>query len=121
MREGPAPAIEPPGLGYRCPERRRRMILLNRCADRARDPNAVPRRAGKRHGVRKPRPDMLVQSINAAAKSARCQHDPSPHRYAAGIAFDQKHGAANATRRDCELLQGWPNRHTVTAQAVKES
>src|SRR5436309_13839359 len=116
MRESPAPAIEPPALGYLCPERRPLMILLNRCADRARDPNAVPRRAGKRHGVRKPRPDMLVQSINAAAKSARCQHDPSPHRYAAGVAFDQKHGAANATRRACARLQGWiqPNRHTVT-------
>src|SRR5262249_50547387 len=86
MRENPAPATEPPGLGARRPERRRSTILLNRRADRARHPNAVPGRAGKRHGVRKRRPDIVVQPLNAAAKSTGRQHDPSTHCHAAGIA-----------------------------------
>ena len=122
MREGAAPAIEPPGLGYRRPERRRGVILLERCAYRARHPNAVAGRAGKRHGVRERRPDIVVQPIDAAAKSTGRQHDPSTHRHAARIAVDRKHGAANSTRRDRQLLQGsvQPDRHAVAAQAVKE-
>ena len=122
MREGAAPAIEPPSLGYRRPERSRSMILLKERAERARQPNAVPGRARKRHGVRQRRPHIVVKPLNAAAKSTGRQHDPSTRCYAAGIAVDHKHGTANSTRRDCQLLQRrvQPNRHAVAAQAVKE-
>ena len=101
MREGAAPAIEPPSLGYRRPERRRSMILLNRRAERTRHPNAVPGRAGKRHGVRQRRPDIVVEPFDAAAKSTGRQHDPPTRCHATGMAVDQKHGPANPTRRDC--------------------
>ena len=122
MREGAAPAIEPPSLGYRRPERRRGMILLKERAERARQPNAVPGRTGKRHGVRQRRPHIVVEALNAATKSAGRQHDPPTRRYAAETAVDHEHGTANSTRRDCQLLQGrvQPNRHAVAAQAVKQ-
>src|SRR5215468_5182959 len=88
MREGPAPAVEPGGLGYRRPERRRSMVVLKERAEHARHPNAVPGRAGKRHGVRQRRPDIVVEPLHAAAKSAGRQHDPPTRCYAAGIAVD---------------------------------
>src|SRR5262249_1808804 len=69
MQEGAAPAIEPPSLGDRRPERSRSMILLKERAERARQPNAVPGRAGKRHGVRQRRPHIVVEALNAPAKS----------------------------------------------------
>ena len=69
MREDPAPAIEPGGLGYRRPERRRNMIPLNRRAERTHHPNAVrtydffmqglmvaPNTGGRCAGVREPFP-----------------------------------------------------------------
>ena len=88
MREGPAPAIEPPGLGDRCPERRRGVILLDRGAERARDPRAITGGARERDGVRERGPDTVVQPIDAAAKSAGRQHDPAAHIHTAGLAFD---------------------------------
>src|SRR5262249_59073362 len=101
MREGPAPILEPGGFGYRRPERRRSMILLKERAERARHPNAVPGRAGKRHGVRQRRPHIVVEPFNAATKSTGRQHDPPTRRYAAGIAVDHEPGPPNPARPGC--------------------
>src|SRR5438105_7570583 len=75
MRESAAAAGKPLRIRNRRPERGRRVILLDACTERARNPHAVTGSTCKCHRMRERRPDILVETLDTAAKSTGRQHD----------------------------------------------